>query len=313
MKKILPILLLFFACISKAQNTDDIGKITLSVVMPDNDVDMEQTQLSLLETKIIYLVTNNGMAAGNNYSNFVVYPKFSIVESKVVEGGMQNIHVTTCELSLFIKQTDNNLIFSTISKELKGSGSSKIASITNAISQIQANDAAFSEFIEKGKRKIIQYYSSKCSEIISKAENNAKANNYESAIALLMTVPVEANECYKLSQNKSLLYFKAYQNEYCSKLIQEAKLLLSAHNYQSALDKLILVDPRTSCNTEAKTIMENVANKIDNKEKKEWDLKVKMIDNNVNLEKARINAIKDIAVAYYKRKPTVIKYNYIIK
>jgi hypothetical protein len=64
---------------------------------------------------------------------------------------MQNITVVTAELSLFIKQVDNNLLFSTISKSLKGSGSSKELAITNAISKITTNDPDFKTFIETGK------------------------------------------------------------------------------------------------------------------------------------------------------------------
>jgi hypothetical protein len=73
----------------------------------------------------------------------VIYPKFAIYETNVVEGGMQNITVVSVELSLFIKQVDNNMLFSTISKQLKGSGSSKELAITNAISKIPTNDPDF--------------------------------------------------------------------------------------------------------------------------------------------------------------------------
>ena len=40
---------------------------------------------------------------------------------------------------------------------------------------------------------------------------------------------------------------------------------------------------------------------------------MKVYDDKVALEKQRINAVKDIAVAYYKSKPTTVNYSYIIK
>ena len=49
------------------------------------------------------------------------------------------------------------------------------------------------------------------------------------------------------------------------------------------------------------------------KKKKQWDLKMKVYDDKVALEKQRINAVKDIAVAYYKSKPTTVNYSYIIR
>ena len=114
----------------KAQSTLEIGKISLSVVMPENVDGLDVSQLSKLETKIIQIVTNSGIGASGNNNSFVIYPKFAIYENNVVEGGMQNIIVVKSELSLFIKQVENNVLFSSISKLISGSGSSKLAAMT---------------------------------------------------------------------------------------------------------------------------------------------------------------------------------------
>jgi hypothetical protein len=87
--------------------------------MPDNVEGLNTSQLSKLETKISQIVVASGLAASGYNNNFVVYPKFAIYETNLVEGGMQNITVITSELSLFIKQVDNNIMFSTISKSTK--------------------------------------------------------------------------------------------------------------------------------------------------------------------------------------------------
>ena len=141
-----------------AQTTNDIGKIALSVVINENIDDLNDSQLSKLETKISKIVTDFGLAAVGYNHNFIIYPKFAIYESKVVEGGIQNITVVTAELSLFIEQANNNLLFSTISKSLKGSGSNEDLAITNAIAKFNTNDPDFKSFIERGKLKIIAYY-----------------------------------------------------------------------------------------------------------------------------------------------------------
>lgn len=136
-KHTLILIALGFVFASFAQSSSDVGKISLSVIMPENVDGLDGSQLSKLETKISQIVTVSGIAASGYNNNFVIYPKFAIYESSIVEGGMQNITVVTVELSLFIKQVDNNILFSTISKPLKGSGSSKELAITNAISKYQ--------------------------------------------------------------------------------------------------------------------------------------------------------------------------------
>jgi len=312
MKKFIIIAMLSTISSTIAQSSSDIGKIALSVIMPENVDGLDVSQLSKMETKITQIVSSTGLAASGYNNNFVIYPKFAIYDSSVVEGGMQNITVVTCELSLFIKQVDNNIIFATISKSLKGSGKNKNTAITNAISKIPTNDQQFKLFVVTGKDKIIAYYETKCQDIITKSESLVKMQDYEQALGLLMTVPEEVS-CYSKVQEKSIEAYKTYQNQKCKVQIQEAKTQLASNNYNYALQILSQIDPSTSCFKESQTLVTNLATKVDAEEKKQWDLKMKIYNDNVELEKNRINAVKDIAVAYYKSKPTTVNYTYLIR
>ena len=82
---------------------------------------------------------------------------------------MQAITTATVEVALFIKEVDNNMVFATASKEVKGSGATRDAAVANAIAQLQVNDPVFSSFISTGKQKIIAYYQANCNNIITKA------------------------------------------------------------------------------------------------------------------------------------------------
>lgn len=312
MKKILLLLsVIFYVKCAYSQQTD-FGKIALSVIMPQNVDGLDFSQLSKIETKITQIVSSTGIAASGYNNNFVIYPKFAIYETNVVEGGMENITVIKCELSMFIKQVDNNILFSTISKQLKGSGKSKSIALTNAISKISANDKDFQLFIETGKAKIIAYYESKCGDIITKSEGLAKMQDYEQALGLLMSVPEEVG-CYSKVLEKSIEIYKIYQNQKCISQLQEAKVEIAANNYNSALNILSQIDPSTICFKESQTLIENTATKVDQEEKKQWEFQMKEYSDNVALQKLRINAIKEVAVAYYKSKPTTVNYTYLVR
>lgn len=301
------------ASTSVAQSISDLGKITLSVVMPENVDGLDISQLSKLETKISQIVTVSGLAASGYNNNFVIYPKFAIYENNIVEGGMQKITVFTAELSLFIKQVENNLLFSTISKQLKGSGSNKEQAITNAISKIPINDTEFKIFIETGKSEIIRYYETKCEDIIKKSDSYVKMQQYDQALGLLMTVPEEVSSCYNQIQGKAIEAYKAYQTQKCAELIQKAKTTLAGNDYAGALNILSDIDPSASCFNEAQALAKTAETKVDAEEKKQWDFQMKQYSDAVSLEKQRINAIKEIAVSYYKSQPTTVNYNYIIR
>jgi hypothetical protein len=49
--------------------------------------------------------------------------------------------------------------------------------------------------------------------------------------------------------------------------------------------------------------------KIDAEAKQKWDFQMQQYNDAVSLGKRKINAVKEIAVAYYKSKPTRVTYN----
>ena len=314
MKRIYFTLIVFVVTFASfAQTTNDIGKIALSVVMPENVDGLDNSQISKLQTKISQIVTVSGLGASGYNNNFVIYPKFAIYESNIVEGGMQNITVITADLSLFIKQVDNNIIFSTINKPIKGSGSTEELAIANAISKIATNDPDFKTFIETGKLKIVSYYETKCVDIIKKSDTYIKMQQYEQALGLLMSVPEEVSSCYDKIQDKAIEAYKAYQTQRCSELIQKAKTTLAGNNYAGVLNILSDIDPSATCFNEAQIIAKSVEKKVDAEEKKQWDFQMKQYNDAVSLEKQRIQAIKEIAISFYKSQPTNVTYNYIVR
>jgi hypothetical protein len=305
----LAVILPFFTVAQK----DDFGKISLAVVMPQSLDDVDYNQLSKLETKITQIISSAGLTANGYTTNFVIYPKFSIYESDVVEGGMQNITVVTTELTLFIKQVDNNIIFSSLSVQLKGSGTTKEKAVTNAISNIKTESEEYKKFVNEGKGKIIGYYNAKCQDILTQIDNLVKMKNYDQAMALLLSVPEEATECYTKTQTKAIEVYKLYQSNNCEKQLLAAKAYIASNNYVSALNTLMLIDPATTCFKEAKTLVSSIEGKIDKDLKQEWDFKMKVYSDIVALDKLRIDSARQIAVSYYSNSRNTFLYKYIIR
>ncbi|MDR3266880.1 MAG: hypothetical protein LBT24_04835 [Tannerella sp.] len=300
-------------CTIQAQSVDDVGKIALSVIMPENVDGLDVSQLSKLESKITQITTKAGLAASGYNQTFVIYPKFAIYETNVVEGGIQNITVVTVELSLFIKQVSNKMLFASVAKSLKGSGKTKEIAITNAISQIPVADKVFTTFVEEGKQKIVQYYEANCDDIINEADTYIKMQQYKQALGLLMSIPEEISACHDKVLNKSVETFKAYQNQVCAEKIQQAKAKSAAQYYDDALEILSEIDPSANCFKEQQTLIKSIENKVSTEVKKQWDFMMKQYNDTASLEKQRVNAIKEIAVSYYKSQPTSVNYNYIVR
>jgi outer membrane PBP1 activator LpoA protein len=131
---------------------------------------------------------------------------------------------------------------------------------------------------------------------------------YRQAIAVLSTIPREAKQCYASVQQKSIEAYNAYQTQRCKENILAAKTKLANNDYSGALSTLRYVDPSSPCASEAERLISQSASKVDAKEQKEWNLMLKMYNDKYNLEKYRIQAMSDIAKAYYNSRPQTVVY-----
>lgn len=311
MKKLILIIVIFIVSISSAQENTSIGKIALSVVLPENIEGMDSSNNSKLESKIIQIVSNSGLAANGYNSNFIIYPKLAIYDNKVVESGMQDITVFNLDLTLIIKQVDNNMIYSSCNTSIKGFGDSKQIAISNAISKIKINDTIFIDFIDKGKKRIIEYYESRCNDLIVQADGLSKRQSYEEAITLLLSIPSEVS-CFSKIQNKTIEIYKNYQTYRCGSLLQQAKALASQNDFYGSLNYLSQIDPGSKCGAESKDLMTKIENKIDAENRQRWQAAMMIYKDAVQLEKQRINAVRDIAVEYARNQPKPPANNYLL-
>lgn len=282
-----------------SQSQDDLGKIQLSISFTEAQAErFDQNVLVKTEGKLTQLLSNHGIAATDYNNGLLLQPNIIINSQDVVEGGMQNINVINMTLQLLIKQDQTNIIFSSYSKTLKGSGRNTTLAINNALNTLSASDPSLTAFIDQGKDKVLRYYNSNCSQLISKSANLGKAGKYEESLALLASVP-DAAQCYNTAQVKSLEIFRNLQRKECSALISDAKMFIAQKDYSSAFEALSGIDSDSPCASETSLLVKNIQNQITAEEKKQWDLQMSIRKDEVAIQKQRISAIRDIAVSFY--------------
>ena len=208
MKKILIPFLTIIGILVFSQNQFDIGKIQLAISFSENQRNtFDNNQLDKIQGKLTHILSTNGIVSTSYNTGLVLQPNLIINANNIVEGGMQDINVTNITLQLLIKQDQTNIIFSSFSKELKGTGRSQGLAINNAINSLSANDTSIINFIEKGKEKLHSYYQNNCSKIINESNNLNKSGKYEESLALLLSIP-ESTSCFGVAKNKSLEIYK---------------------------------------------------------------------------------------------------------
>ena len=288
----------------------DTANIYLGVFVPEQMEDLTPSQLGKINTKIEQICSKSGIASGYTPEGFVIYPKFEIYDDEIVEGGMQNIFSVKTEMTLFIKQYNGALVGS-VSKTYKGYGRSRNQAIVSAIQNINPSDITLKKFMSDAKVKIVDYYNTHCEQIKSKASNLSKQQKFEEAIALLMSVP-ENVACYPSISELIDVNFESYHNQVCAEQLLKAESAMALKNYEECIAALSLIDPTAKCAYQARELLNSIANKISEEEKRDWDFKMQQYNDSQKAETQRIEAIKEIAKAYYNQ-PKNTTYTQIIK
>ncbi|MEZ4962333.1 MAG: hypothetical protein R2830_21070 [Saprospiraceae bacterium] len=298
---------LAFSQASSSKSTGGGADITLSIVMPESLEGLEDQHLSRLQSKISNLLTSQGFGAEGLPNGIVIYPKINLYADDVVNTGMQQLTVVRGELSLFIKQVDDQVVFASSTKTLSGSGRNRAHALDMLMNSIKP--AEWQDFLTNGKQKIVRYYAERCDGIISQAGQLAQAGQSGRALAMLLNVPTEV-PCYDKVKDKTKAIYQQYINERCAELLQSAKAKLTANDYRVGLAIVGQIDPASNCHKEANDLMRGIAQEMDQQSQREWDMMQKMWTDRVELEKHRQACARDVAVAYWQNRwPT---YNYLV-
>lgn len=271
--------------------------------MPIQINGLNDTQIGKIKAKVEQICTKNGIVSSWCANNFYILPSFDIYQFETVEGGMQNIYVVKAELSLSIRQRDGTIV-NTITKVLKGSGNTKEKALTNCISSISVMDESFQIFLTEGKEKIVEYYNLRCSDICLRAKNYAQLEQYDAAIAVLMSVPEDVS-CYSSILGLTEEFYDAYQDKLCAQITSAANAAIAIQDYHSAAELLTQINPNSSCYSFALNTFKKVEESVSAKELREWNFEMKQYNDSIQLERIKIDAIKEIAIAYYKNQPNI--------
>lgn len=307
MKKNLAIL---FCCLIAMNMYAQSDNITIGLVMPNQQRQIDERAFRLLETKMLNLMTTTGVSSMQN-GNFIMYPVVNVLNNELIEGGMRNMVRVEIELSMYISQYSTQTSYGSFSKTLKGSGKNLSDAVRDAFAKIQSSDKGFADFMAQSKDKIIRYYTGNQKAILAKAKALASSKQYEEAIALLYTYP-SAIEGSSVMLAEAVNVYKQYQDAICSQWIQKAQGAIALQDYMNAIELLSQIDSESRCRKEAISLIDQVKMKIQDDIEKQERLAQKEQEMLINLEKHRIDAIKEIAVAYCKNQPT-ITYTQIIK
>ena len=291
----------------------------LTIVIPQQTVELSPMAVTQLTSKIRQAVTLNGMTGGTRYSNFCITANL-VETSKHMTGGLRPLVAVTTGLELSISNTRTGDSFGSTYVNLSGAGQNDRLAYMASISSLNPQNTALQSFLKATKKKIVAYYESQTNNIIRQAKSLSTKQDFEQAMYLLTTIPTCISN-YDAVEDAILSTFQTFVDQDCTGKINKARQAWNASQDREGAKiagaYLAAINPAAQCFDEAEELADEIKERIG--EEWEWAKDMKefgkeMARSQVELEKMRIEAARAIGEAYAENQPDItINQNFISK
>jgi hypothetical protein len=295
-KHILFICLVIATLGSHAQvKLDDFGRIILNTYLPDN-IALPAEAKSQLQTKLNQITSNNGMGGSQANPRFIITAHVNIGTKDIIAGPPQMISQNLV-LVLFVGDALTNTIFSNTTLSLKGVGTNENKAFIEAFKNINPKNKEVTAFLEEGKNKIINYYSTNCDFIIKDAQTLVKQEKYDEAIYQLSLVPDVCQDCYfKCLDTLASIYQQKIDAD-CKVKFNEAKVTWAAAQNPTGAEKagdiLTTIHPMANCQKDVTAFIKSIDGKLKADEKARWQFKMKQYDDKIAAQKEQVRIAEE--------------------
>jgi hypothetical protein len=261
MKNIL-FLLLFITATVTAQNTrgkaNDAGRIVLNTFIEDLE-GVPDGALKMLKTKITQMASKNGMGGSESFPRFVMSADIDILTQDITPTAPPKTALTL-GVTLYIGDGIEGTVFATEYIELKGIGNNETKAYIQSFRALSPRNKKFNEFIETGKKKIIEYYNSRCDFILKEANTLADQKDFDKSITKLIEVPEVCKDCYDKAMDLSTTIFKRKMENECQENMSKSNSLIAQDKWEEAANPIAGYTPDMACYPDVKSLFTKIGN-----------------------------------------------------
>lgn len=286
------------------------ANLPLSVIVEDLPQPFPTNAKVQLVGKINQMLTANGIASYDSYSGFFITAIANPIGKDVVGGAPVQI-LQNLEVTFYIADYNRQLVFATHSLTAKGVGETETKSYLDAFKRVNVRNPEVKAFIETGKAKIVNYYDSEAENFFLQARQLAKQHKYDEALYILSNFPTMCKSFAKSIEVGNEIY-QLYVDYNAQQYLQNAKAAWMAQQNAvgaaAAGEWLSQILPEATCYPEAVALYEEIKAKV----LEDWKFEMKQYEDGVDLEKQRIEAWKEVGVAYGKnQQPTTTNLSWL--
>lgn len=277
------------------------GNIKLTVLVPD-EAGLSTSEMKLIESKLIQMATANGVGGLGGSPRFVLAPVVTVL-SKDVTSTAPPKHLLNYDITFYVADILSGTVFATENMQIKGVGESDARAFISAFKSLNVKDARFQKFIKTAQDKILAYYKAHGDDFLKEADMLAARGYYAQALAVLASIPTEAEPYYSEAVKKTEKYFQLYLDDECGVALAMMKSALGSsftgEFNETAMNYYAMIPAKGGCKAEADAVYKQYIAGLDaekkhnwEKEEKVWQAKMKQqdADNAYRAQKAELKA-----------------------
>lgn len=283
------------------------AQMIISPYMPYDQEGMTENNARLMENRLSQIINDSGLLSADG-SRFVLTMNWNVVDKEVLGTAPTKV-MYRLEAGMYIGDGMTGNKFASTVIPLKGAGNNEAKAIVNAMRGISANRPEIEQLIKKGVQQIIAYYESNKREIMTQVKTMMGMHDYEGAMFTLYQIPMECSY-YQEAQGMLVKAYKGYVDTSAAELLQRARALWAASPSQENAEAVMAlvgdIDPSSSSYAAAQSFMKEVKSrvtKLDDQDRaevfKEWA-------HERSMDKAHMQAVREICLAYAKNQPKVV-------
>ncbi len=285
------------------------AQIQVSPYAVENCVDgIDANAVSLVENKLRSILSQNGILSRYGDSRFVLTAHFIVTGKEALATSPVKV-VSRMSATLAIGDGVDGTCYGSRELEITGVGRNDNEAAMNAIRSLKGNSDEIGALVKVATTRIIQYYESAAPKMIASARALLKGGNYDQAIYTLAQIP-EACSSYQQAQTLMGNSMKQKVDHESASYLNEATAQWSANptseNADNVIATLSKIDPNAACYSQAQALMRKIESQAKLEATRTYNLQQKAINDATQLERARIRAAENIAVAYARNQPKTV-------
>lgn len=291
--------MLFSTCLH-AQNADApvSGNIPIAVVGATQK-GIPNGVNRYMENKLQQVISQNGLGSADYYGRFVITASIVPVTKDILPGPPKQFS-ENLDVTLYIVDNVDQKIFSSVTVSARAVDRSEEKVFNKAVRSINVKSPEITSFVNEGRDKIVAYYVVQADRIITKARNLAKQRQYEAAFFELNAIPEACGAAYDRALAVGTEIYQEYVDYLCEVNLARARSAwMAQQNSDGAYEAgeyLSQILPDAKCYGEANNLYKEIKAKVLD----DWKFEMKKYNDQISLEQARIDAWRQVGVAYGK-------------